>query len=519
MKVVFFILAAVLAPSGAGAARLPSSAETERKADEYYQNGNCVKSMALYRSIYHRPDASPDLKDLIRFRASYCYLELHQDLAAKKGFEEFLKSYPQHDEARLKFAEALFRVRDYEASRKNALLVKEASRRADALLLAAHSDMALRDYKLALYHLNPDLVEEAWRPVFSFWKGVAAYKYGDLALSRSYFQDSKSSSPPDLWTKLKSDEWLAQVESDLRWVHVRLSLGYFTDNNIGQASYLPVDSNGNPVVAAPYSPSYISDRGATVGAGLTFLIYHSRPFRLYSSFDLAAPYHTFNKAYANETLVTSMTGQMPLGSDLELSISPKYTSSKYDWAYYQNSIALESDLTWNASDLLRTSLALGISRNVRTRPSTTYSVSAGANYSFARASFRERSWSRRRRGATHPIGFPFSFGLCSPTPARLSGHFAVPLDLAEAAASLRPKYAPRIFARTSAAAMAARNDSSTTLSGELSRTLIANLWYLSAGLNYTMNRSEGFQGIPTSVSVAHYSYNRAYASVTTTLNY
>lgn len=317
----------------AAESRAEADPELLKKADAFYQAGNCIGAVNAYRDIYYQQHPSPADRDLVIFRTSYCYLQLGQTEAAAKGFQDIVDRYPQNDEARLRLAQALFQLRRAATARDHALLVEAEPLRAEATLLAAQADLELGDYQLAFNRLNRAQVNADWKPIFLYWLGIAKFRIGNSKQAEAYFRMANNLSPPGLWVKKESVNWIDQIHGGERTLHGSLTFGYFIDSNVAQQSVLTTNNSGVPIESAPKPSSYYKDTGFLLAADASWRILQNEKWSLFSLANFSTPLYRLYTSYDNENLSGGLTGSYRFSPATSADLSAKYLNSRYHFKY------------------------------------------------------------------------------------------------------------------------------------------------------------------------------------------
>ncbi len=77
------------------------------KADALYGQGDCKSAIVEYQNVLKQKNNLEDKKKIL-FRSSYCQYILGEFAKSEKGFETYLKKIPDHQEARVRYAQSLF---------------------------------------------------------------------------------------------------------------------------------------------------------------------------------------------------------------------------------------------------------------------------------------------------------------------------------------------------------------------------------------------------------------------------
>lgn len=453
---------------------------------------------------------------------------MNQNKNAKKTFQDFLAKYPNHAEARLKFAEALLRLEKFQQARDEAMKINDPAFRLEARLIAAQANMAMGKDQEAYRDLNLYSATQEWDPIFEYWKGMAKYNQGDFHKALEHFRFAYGGATPGLWTKEASKPWILQILSELRTIRARANLGYFIDGNVNQYSNLPIDSNGDATLPAPLKSSYLKDNGYIAGMNLTFLLLHSPGLRLLWGLDASTTEYFSHKTSSNQSLASSISAIFPLSKSVDLSVVGKFADSRYQYLYYQDTASLAAEVSWKVNNRLRFGLDSTYSLQVKTRHGTTKSAGINGSYLLGDSTYvslggtftattgdKATYYSTYAAGSTYALsGTTFSnyknAGLYSGISVLAPWDFILKLQ----ASRYWNNYAHEgVIAAKGGNAPKDRTDVQTSLGAEVSHPIIKNIWLLSLSHTLTINRSTGFQGLNGTSTVANYNYRRPYTLV------
>lgn len=506
-------------------------AEDLKDAETAYQQGNCAAVIKSYRKAYYQYAVTAFEKNLILFRTSYCYLQLGQLPEASKGFEKFLQTFPDHDEARLRLAQAYFQQRDFARARSQLSEVAIGSFSLEAILLAAQADIELNDAERAVARLQATTVPVEWQPIFFYWQGVASYTVGNRDRALSYFRSARNLAPDTLWVKKEADAWLVQIAKDNRWFHGSLGLGYFSDGNVGQQSILTVDSAGVPNQPAPHEDSYYKDEGYNINAELSARLYYSPKWSLIFSGDFASPFYKSYKAYNNQNTSGTIYGGMQVSRKVSAGLSAKYLNSRYDYAYSQDYIIATPQASWLVSPNVALSFDVPVTFYVKTRFSKSFAPSVTARFavepgslfvgtSYSKTSGTPATYSDSAGAAYILSGNMFSnyrtLGLFAGLTINLPERFFSTLQLSSYGTSYDKEL---VLGNSRESHYAQREDKLFSYGLDISRVMIPDRWSLSLSYNYSTNKSSGFQGLASGGYISDYNYTRPYLLVSSTLGF
>lgn len=517
-------------PARAADARQAPVPATLAEADALYYEGNCAGAVSVYRRHYYARETSEEEKDRILFRTSYCYLDLSQYDAAAEGFHAFLKRFPGNEEARLRFAQALFQLKKYEDARDHALAIKEEPYATEATLLAAQAEIELGDTQSAVERLNKARVSDEWRPIFFYWLGVAKAREHDLRIAESYFRYAGSIAPADSWVREESWNWLSQIRSDSAF-RGTVVLGYFYDSNLAQQSIVFTDNLGVPLEATPKEESYYGDDGFYVGAELSYRLLQKRKWNLGVFAGGSATHYSDFTSFNNQSLTGGFAGSYEINPKFTAGLTLKYLSSRYDYRYYQDYVIATPGLTFTAHENLFFHFEIPYTWYARTRFSETYGPALSSRYFFRGGSvFGGLSYARTTsEKATYYVVSSLAYVLTGnmfsnyETQGRFLGvTINLPWNLfatVQVSSYLTDYDREDIPSDAVQSAAAARSDDLLTLGADLTWVPYPNTWSLSLAYNYSKNESTGLQGLALANQVSDYNYNRSYVLLSTTLSF
>lgn len=502
------------------------------EADQAYEFGDCFAAINGFRRAVSRTALTEEQKKKALFRSSYCYLDLGNAPAAAEGFGRYLQKFSDDSEARLKYAQALYQLRKFREARENADLVNEPSLLEEAWLLSVLSSLDMDDNSHAISFIEKLDASAEMKPVFAYWLGVAYYKYGSMSKSRDAFLRAQKLAPANHWVRESSKPWLDQLRNELKFLRGTFTLGYLWDSNVGQQSLVTVDAEENALSPAPSEKTYIKDVAYWVSTSVTALLYHSRKLQLYTSLDASSPFYQQSKAYNNQNLGASVLAQTRISTALMAGATARFLDTRYNYHYVQDYFVFSPNVTWFPTGRFFLRGDITYTHYLRTNIGRIYSPRVNANYSFADwllvtggASFT------RARGQTayytSYYGIPYlavgtQFSRYTSRGLNAGFTFYVPGDWTFATAVSRTwtDYEFENLAQTSGArSYPDRGDKTWTFSGDVSHPLVKDLLAISASVTYTMNRSNGFQGTPSSNVRSDYNYNRLYTLISSTLSF
>ncbi len=501
------------------------------EADQAYEFGDCFAAINGFRRAVSRTSLTDEQKQKALFRSSYCYLEVGNAPAAEEGFGRYLKRFPADAEARMKYAQALYQNRKFAEARENAALIKEPSLLEEAWLLNALSSIEMGEESRAIDFLKSVESSAEMKPVFAYWLGVAYYKYGSLGKSRDAFQNAQKLAPATHWVRDSAQTWIDQLNGELKFLRGNFTLGYLWDSNIGQQSLVTVDANEDALSPAPSEKTYIKDVAYWVSTSLTALLFHGRKLQLYTTLDASSPFYQQSPAYNSQSLGASVAVQTKLASTLMAGATARYLDSRYNYHYVQDYLIFSPNITWFPTGRFYLRGDLSYTFYIRTNIGRIFSPRLNANYALADwISITGGASFVRARGQTayytSYYGIPYlAFGsqFSRYTSRGLNAGFTLSLPsewtFIASAGRTWTEYEFENLAQTGGVrTYPNRGDKTWSFSGDLSHPLAKNL-SLGGSLTYTINRSNGFQGTPSSNVRSDYNYDRLYTLISTTFSF
>lgn len=504
--------------------------EALAKANAFYDKSDCASAISAYKKIYSNILLTADDKDLITFRSSYCYLQNEQFLEAANGFEKIVEKFPDQDEARLRLAQALFRLRKTHLAQENAAKVTEPSLLVEASLLAAQAEIELGKPEDAIKRLNGVKINKEWFPIFYYWVAVAYFHDGDLRSAKSYFQAAERHSPDNLWVKKEARTWLKQMGED-KWLHGSLVLGYLMDGNLAQQSVLTTDSNGVPTESGPKQSSYYEDDALYLGANVSARLLNESNWSLFSSTSFSSPFYKIYSNYNYKNISTGLSANYKITPSLAADFSTRYLDTRYGSTYAQDYLIFTAGLSGAITPNFYFHVESPFTAYIRTKHYRSYGFAASLRYAFSFATvFGGANYSK----TTGPQALYYSYGTLayvlsgsmfsnSESFSRYLGvSLNLPLDLLltlQASSSETNYDAENLPAGTLQSSYAARQDSTKTYAVDISKVIIPEVWSIAAAYSYTSNKSIGLQGLASGGQVSDYNYTRPYWMFTTTLGF
>jgi len=494
-----------------------------QKADELYDQGDCEEAITEYRKLAH-PQNSAERKEKILFRTSYCQFTLGQFQKSEKGFELYLKKYPNQQEARLKLAQSQFFNGKAALAKTNAQLITDAEFKTDALILEARAEMHENQLQKARDVLGQAKPEQSQAGEVRYWQGVVEYQSDQEEKAIEYFLEAQKHQKPD-WLSQEAKAWLEQIEKNKKKFSSTISFGGVYDTNIGQGGgYFTAHGGGGGSKPAA-TGGYTADSGPYFQADFRSTWSAKRKSSTTSSLSLSSPFYGSNPAYNYQSIGLDLNHQFQTQSLKNYGFLFKYLETFYNGLYSQDYLLFTPSLGWNLTKKFWMKLSLPLNYYLNNKQILVSSFTSDMQYEL-----------NSRFQFLFGLGYTLSSAPAAvislgPPPATTSGtvfsryntvmgslgfvwNWSESFQLGASGSYSTTNYESE---NLPAVGNPPKARSDVTAVGQISMTkmLTKDFWYLTLSSSYTDNLSTGFAGLPTNGSVQNNTYYRSYSTLTT----
>jgi tetratricopeptide (TPR) repeat protein len=497
-------------------------------ADSAYQKGDCGLAISLYQKVSEHPNASADEKAMSDFRIAYCHYSLGESEQAEKRFKKYLKVYPKDEEARLRYAESLFRQGKWAQVVQSTSNSKTSWSKGEVELLKGRSLLEMKNPDSAISHFTQAQSNPNLAPQIYYWWAVAEYQRGNKMAARDRFERAITTQGAAEWIQNYSKDWIRQIDQDLKSFRGALVFGINYDGNLSYSSTQSVSAiTGQPATLTAAPATYIKDESVSAALRLHGVITEAHPWTLSWYSDLSVPFYLNHSSYNNQTFDAGVNIQFNKSAKLKYSFDLHGLDSRYNYQVYQESVAINPGLTWLPDSSLAIYLNVPYTMSIAGRDAKTLSPYLSARYQLLSnvslnlgASYSNTSATAAVYTATSPayVSTGVQFGNYQTYGGSLGLGIQLPKGFYLTVGSnyYRTTYAREAAQSTS---LAARADSSFGYSADLYFDVSTDKLSFDLGYSKTSNQSTGFQGIAYSTTMSTYNYDRPFVYFNTILGF